>query len=87
MALFFETGFRLSTPVIGTILLVNIGMGILAKAAPQMNMFVLGMPIKVLILLIMLTIIVEAMTGYNNLIIDLIANNYFNILEGLRYVQ
>lgn len=41
-------GFRIALPVFCTILLLNGIMGIMAKVAPQMNMFAVGMQLKVL---------------------------------------
>lgn len=44
---FFLLGFRIILPVFCAMLLLNIVLGILAKSAPQMNMFVVGMQLKV----------------------------------------
>jgi flagellar biosynthetic protein FliR len=41
-------GFRISLPVFVAIMLLNSILGILAKTAPQMNMFAVGMQLKVL---------------------------------------
>lgn len=41
-------GFRVALPVFCTILLLNGLMGIMAKVSPQMNMFAVGMQLKVL---------------------------------------
>lgn len=46
---FFIIGFRIVLPVFTGILLVNTVLGILAKIAPQMNMFVIGMQMKVMV--------------------------------------
>lgn len=45
---YFLIGFRLILPVFAASLLLNIVLGILAKSAPQMNMFVVGMQLKVI---------------------------------------
>ena len=42
-------GFRICLPVFCTMLLVNSVLGVLAKIAPQMNMFVVGIQIKILV--------------------------------------
>lgn len=44
---YFAIGFRIILPVFAAMLLLNIILGILAKSAPQMNMFVVGMQLKV----------------------------------------
>lgn len=45
----FIIGFKLSSPVMATIFLVNLFLGILAKTVPQMNVFVVGMPLKIIV--------------------------------------
>lgn len=41
-------GFRICLPVFAVMLLVNVILGILAKVAPQMNMFAVGVQIKII---------------------------------------
>lgn len=45
---YFVIALRISLPMFVSILLLNVILGILAKVAPQMNMFVIGMQLKVL---------------------------------------
>jgi len=45
----FITGTKIAAPVMGTILLVNIGLGVGARAVPQLNMFVVGFAIAIMI--------------------------------------
>lgn len=42
-------GFRICLPIFVVILLLNVILGILAKVAPQLNMFSVGMQIKILV--------------------------------------
>jgi flagellar biosynthetic protein FliR len=56
---YFVIGFRIVLPVFAAILVVNTILAILAKIAPQMNMFVIGMQIKVFVGLIVLALIIE----------------------------
>lgn len=46
---FVVIGFRIFMPIFGVMLLVNAVLGIMAKIAPQMNMFTVGMQIKILV--------------------------------------
>lgn len=48
MGNFIIIGFRIALPVFCTILLLNGIMGIMAKVSPQMNMFAVGLQLKVL---------------------------------------
>jgi flagellar biosynthetic protein FliR len=51
---YFIIGFRIILPVFSCILIINVVLGILAKVAPQMNMFVIGMQLKVFVGLFLL---------------------------------
>jgi flagellar biosynthetic protein FliR len=44
---FILLGVQLSLPVMGALLLTDLTLGMLAKVAPQVNVFFLGLPIKV----------------------------------------
>ncbi len=54
-------GLSISAPFIITILVADIVLGLLAKAMPGMNIFILGMPFKVLIGVFMFLVIVPAL--------------------------
>lgn len=61
----FISALKIALPVIGCLLLVSVTLGVLAKAAPQMNMLVLGFSAKIVIgfmvLAIMAPLIVQTM--------------------------
>ncbi|SHL96360.1 flagellar biosynthetic protein FliR [Anaerosporobacter mobilis DSM 15930] len=58
---YFIIGFRIILPVFASLLVVNIVLGILAKVAPQMNMFVIGMQLKVFVGLFVLFFVIGLM--------------------------
>ncbi len=43
----FEHALVIAFPILGTLLLVSVTMGLLAKAAPQMNLLMIGFPIAI----------------------------------------
>ncbi len=43
----FESAITIAFPILGTLFLVSVCMGLLAKAAPQMNLLMLGFPIAI----------------------------------------
>ncbi len=49
LSTYINIGFRIALPVFAAILIVNVVLGILAKVSPQLNMFAVGMQIKILI--------------------------------------
>ena len=44
---YFVIALRISLPVLITIMLLNVILGVLAKTAPQMSMFVIGIQMKI----------------------------------------
>lgn len=43
----FEQSLILGFPILGTLVLISVTMGLLAKAAPQMNLLMVGFPIQI----------------------------------------
>lgn len=56
-------GFRICLPIFCVILLLNCVLGIMAKVAPQMNMFAVGMQMKVLVGLSVMFLTVRMLPG------------------------
>lgn len=76
---FFVIGFRIVLPVFAAMLIVNVVLGVLARIAPQMNMFVVGMQLKIFVGLVILYIIVSTLP----MVSDFIAvemKKYINII-------
>lgn len=51
---YFIIGFRIVLPMFAATLMINVVLGVLAKVAPQMNMFVIGLQLKVFVGLVIL---------------------------------
>lgn len=67
---YFILAFRIILPIFASMLLVNTILAILARVAPQMNMFVVGMQLKVLVGLAVMLFMVELIPGISELIFD-----------------
>lgn len=61
-------GFRIVLPIFAVILLLNAILGILAKVSPQMNMFAVGLQLKVLVGLSVLLITMQMLPGASDFI-------------------
>jgi flagellar biosynthetic protein FliR len=59
----FRIGVQLSAPFLVFGLLFNLGLGILSRLMPQMQVFFIGMPLSILIGLIILVFVMGAMMG------------------------
>lgn len=59
----FVIGVTLSLPLVAAILIANVGLGVLARAAPQLNLFAIGFPLMLtagfVVLLVSLPYIVQ----------------------------
>jgi flagellar biosynthetic protein FliR len=53
LALFFLSAIEIAVPLLGALFLTEVALGLLSKAAPQMNVFVLGFPIKIMLTLLL----------------------------------
>ncbi len=50
----FVVALKIAFPIMATIFLVSVSMGVLAKAAPQMNIMMLGFPFKIMVAFILI---------------------------------
>jgi flagellar biosynthetic protein FliR len=58
----FSAGLRLSLPIVAMLLITNIALGILTRAAPQLNLFGIGFPITIGVGFLMVALIVPYLT-------------------------
>lgn len=74
----FATGFKLSAPIVIVIFLADLLLGILSRTIPQMNVFVVGMPLKILIGLVIISVSIPIFysmaTGVFNQTVETIYN-------------
>ncbi|WP_163101519.1 flagellar biosynthetic protein FliR [Peribacillus alkalitolerans] len=64
----FLIAFQMSIPVVGSLFIVDIALGILARTVPQLNIFVVGLPIKIGVSFVVLIIVMGAlMTSVSHL--------------------
>ncbi|MCR5431445.1 MAG: flagellar biosynthetic protein FliR [Lachnospiraceae bacterium] len=67
---YFVLAFRIVLPIFGSMLLVNTILAILAKVAPQMSMFVIGIQLKLIVGLVVMLVVIELIPGVSELIFD-----------------
>jgi flagellar biosynthetic protein FliR len=59
----FVLGFKIGAPVIAAILITDVALGVMSKTIPQLNVFVVGMPIKIMLGLIVMLLTVPMLAG------------------------
>ncbi len=78
----FALGLQIALPITGTLLLTDVALGIVTKAVPQINVFVIGFPIKITVGMI---IVLLVLPFYVNLVAALFRSDGYlmEVLYGL----
>ena len=70
----FEAGVMIALPAVMGLLLVNLALGVVSRAAPQLNLFAVGFPASMLLGLMMLMLSLPALHGsFERLLADTLA--------------
>lgn len=83
---FFETfaiGFKISIPILAASLLAEVAMGILAKTVPQMNVFVVGIPLKLGVGLLTFIAMIPMLISTMNIIFDKMYGYIYLIIKSM----
>lgn len=67
---YFVLAFRIVLPVFAAMLIVNTVLAILARVAPQLSMFVIGIQLKVFVGLAVMVVMIKMLPGIAELIFD-----------------
>ena len=59
----YEIGVLMALPIIGSILLLDISMGVVQRAAPQMHIFAIGFPITLIAGLVLIWVTIPSVFG------------------------
>ncbi len=66
----FQRSLIISLPILGVLLLVSVTMGLLGKAAPQMNLMMVGFPISITVGFIIIILVLPFLTHAFGVVID-----------------
>ena len=79
----FVLGFRIMMPIFATMLIVNVVLGVMAKVAPQMNMFSIGVQLKIIAGLFVLFVMVFLFPEVAEMVFDEMKLQMANMVDGL----
>lgn len=79
----FVTGLKLSLPIVGSLLITDMIMGIMSRTVPQMNIFMVGMPGKIIL---GFGVLLVTMPLYIYLLNSLIEHLFVQIYQMLRLI-
>ena len=80
-------GFRITLPVFACMMVVNCILGIMAKVAPQMNMFAVGIQIKVLIGLAVLFLALSLIGGVADFVAQEMKRMVVYMIKGMYIIE
>lgn len=80
----FLTGMKIALPVTFAILMTNVGLGILARTMPQMNIFVVGIPMQLTIGVFVLTMLIPFYLVFLDVVFNAV---YANITVAIKALQ
>ncbi|MCW2924985.1 MAG: flagellar biosynthetic protein FliR [Thermoleophilia bacterium] len=82
----FAMAFQIAAPVLMTLLLVDVVLGIVARVVPQMNVFFVGIPLKIGVGLVAVIIALPTFTGFlESRVSDIVAGA--GVLAGTTHAQ
>ena len=77
-------GFRICLPIFAVILILNCVLGILAKVSPQLNMFAVGIQMKVLVGLSVLFVTTIMLPGASDFVYEQMKRMMVSVVEAIR---
>lgn len=80
----FIIAFMIALPVVGTIFMTDIIFGFLARSIPQINIFIVGLPFKILIGVLILLL---STTMFMQYFVGLFENAFSQIAEMIEYIS
>ena len=80
---YFAFGLRVAIPFIGTLVTIDVVLGILVKAVPQMNVFVVGLPLKVFVGLILLFLLMPMLADAFTYVANQLAGHLIEITRAM----
>lgn len=79
----FSLALRVSAPVLGALFLTNIILGVLTRSVPQMNVFIVGLPIKIAVGFFGMLILIPVYILAIELIFDRISVGILDFLRAI----
>jgi flagellar biosynthetic protein FliR len=79
----FLLAVHVALPLIASGLLGEVALGFITRAVPQVNVFVVGIPIKVLLGFLMLLLVLPVYVGFTDVIFDRMFESIGTMMQGL----
>lgn len=77
----FVIAFQMAIPIVGSLFLVDVALGIVARTVPQLNVFVVGLPLKIIVSFILLFFTMATLMGVVSHLIEHTLVTMRNLME------
>jgi len=75
----FLIAFQMSIPIVGCLFLVDVALGIIARTVPQLNVFVVGLPLKIFVSFVVILVFLSLYI----VLVKVLFETMFNTMRGL----
>ena len=82
VGMFFLAAIEIAGPLLGALFLAEVCLGLLTRAAPQMNVFILGLPLKIMLTLTLAGIAIPLLPGALSSLIRPMVSQSIKLLGG-----
>src|SRR5699024_12726545 len=73
------SAFQMSRPIVGCLFLVDVALGIIARTVPQLNVFVVGLPLKIFVSFIVILVFLSLYI----VLVKILFETMFHTMRGL----
>lgn len=81
---FVVLAVQIALPIVGTLLIIDVCLGIMVKSVPQMNVFVVGMPLKIMVgLFLVFSVMVPNLGAIYDNVFGIALDNMASFIEGV----
>ena len=80
----FIISLKVGAPVIAALLITTAALGIIARTVPQMHIFIVAMPIKIMVGLFIMILAMPTLMNYMEQLFGILANDILHLLNAMR---
>lgn len=80
---FFSVALQIAAPFFFVMLMTNIVLAILARTAPQMNLFVIGFPVKIMLGMLLMLVTMNIFTSVSDIIVEMFQEFMDTTIRGM----
>ncbi len=79
----FFVSFKICAPIIAAILITDIALGIISKSIPQLNVFIVGMPAKIILGVLVMALTIPVFISLVGVMINGMEGEMFKVLKDM----